>query len=30
MAKAIQKHQTSSLKKVVDSLNQSIDTLLRG
>ena len=30
MAKAIQKHQTASLKKVVDSLNQSIDALLRG
>jgi hypothetical protein len=30
MAKAIQQHQESSLKKVVDSLNDSIDTLLRG
>jgi Bacteriophage HK97-gp10, putative tail-component len=30
MAKAIQKHQEASLEKVVDSLNDSIDTLLRG
>ncbi len=30
MAKAIQQHQESSLKKIVDSLNQSIDDLIRG
>jgi hypothetical protein len=30
MANAIKAHQSGSLKKIVDSLNDSIDTLLRG